>query len=285
MELSVIVVSYNTKDDLKNCLSSIYEQTHDLEFEVIVVDNASSDSSPAMVKALFPQAKLIQLNANLGFGTANNAGAKLATGKYLLFLNPDTLLFNNSLKLSLDQAKSLPVFGVLGIRLLFADKSIQPSGGYFPNFTRLLAWQLFIDDLPFLKNLIKPIHPDVSFFKHSFSPDWIMGAFLLTQKDTFKQTGGFDEKIFMYGEELELCYRIKKLKLKAYYLEHPSIIHLQAKSSSSHFALVNEVKGIKYFFQKHFPATYQPFVKIIFKIGALLRLVKNYQAYAEILKN
>lgn len=272
VDLSIIIVSYKVKDYLHDCLASIYKHTQGLTFEVIVVDNDSSDGTAETVEQSFPQVKLFR-QPNLGFGVANNFAAKKATGKYLLLLNPDTLIFNNTFQLSLEQARSLPKLGAYTCRLLYQDKTIQPSGGYFPTLGRIFAWQLFFDDLPLLNWLIKPIHPPASFYTHSFSPDWIMGAFMLIPKEVFDKVGGFDEKIFMYGEELELCYRLKKAGLLIYYSAHPSIIHLQGKSSSSHYALVKEVAGLKYFAAKHLPRTHLPWVNLAFKLGSLLRLL------------
>lgn len=273
MELSIIIVSYNTSAVLHDCLDSIYKETKDLNFEVIVVDNASSDGSPDMVERDFPQVKLIRQNINPGFGVANNTGAQKAIGDWLLFLNPDTILFNNALKESLDAARELPKVGAFGCRLLFSDKTIQPTGGYFPTLFRLFAWHTALDEIPYLNKLIKPIHPSAGFYHRSFQPDWIIGAFMLIPKKVFSELDGFDKDIFMYAEELELCYRIKQKGYRIYYTDHPSIIHLQAKSSSSHFAMVKEVEGIKYFFTKHKPRWQRPYVNIIFKIGSLLRLV------------
>ena len=272
IDLSIIIVSYNVRDYLKACLESLYEYTKDLNFEVIVVDNASTDNSADVVEQLFPQVHLFR-HPNLGFGTANNYGAKLAKGKYLLFFNPDTQVFNNAIKLSFDQATVLPNLGALTCRLLYADKTIQPSGGYFPNLLRLWAWQLWIDELPLLDRLIKPVHPPASFYQQTFQPDWIMGAFMLLPKAAFAQIGGFDEKIFMYGEELELCYRLRRAGYSIHYSAHPSILHLQGKSSSSAYALINEVNGLKYFFRKHYPKWQQPWINLAFKVGALLRLL------------
>ncbi len=270
MDLSVIIVSYNTKDDLHACLDSVYSHTQDLQFEVIVVDNSSHDGSPDMVKQLFPQVKIIESPANLGFGKANNLGAKQAKGEFILFLNPDTLFFNNALKLSIDQARALPKLGAFSCRLLNQDKSIQPSGGYFPTLISLYAWQLWIDEIPILNLFLKPVHPPASFYRRSFQPDWLTGAFLLIPTNLFRKLGGFDEHIFMYGEEL--CYRLRQNGSRIYYSHHPSIVHLQGKSSTSHFALVNEVKGIKYFFSKHYPSWQTFWVNLAFRLGSLLRL-------------
>ncbi len=273
MDLSIIIVSYNTKSDLKNCLKSIYKFTTDLRFEVIVIDNNSQDGSPDLIKKNFPQVKLVRSRDNLGFGKGNNLGASIAKGKYLLFLNSDTLLNDNVFKLSFDQIKDTTNLGAFTCRLLFTDGSIQPSGGYFPTLFRLFAWHTALDELPLLKQIIKPIHPDISFYQQNFEPDWVTGAFMIIPREIFLKLKGFDPHIFMYGEDLELCYRLKKHGLKVIYSSFPVITHLQSKSSSSRFAIVSEIKGIKYFFRKHQPSWQLFLVNLLFKLGSLLRLV------------
>lgn len=272
MELSIIIVSFNTRKLLRDCLRSIYKYTDNLKFEVIVVDNNSLDGSADLVAQRFPQVKLIRSAENLGFGKANNLGAQKARGKFLLFLNSDTLIHDNAFKHALTQAETISELGAFTCRLLYEDGSIQPTGGYFPTLSRFFLWQLGLDDLPLLKNLIKPVHPGPKFYEHSFEPDWITGAFMLIPKKVFMDAKGFDPNIFMYGEDLELCYRLKQKQKKVIYSDFPSLTHLQSKSSSSQYALVNETKGISYFYQKHFPLL-SSWVHPGFKLGALLRLV------------
>lgn len=273
LDLSIIIVSYNTKKFLRDCLNSLYTNTKGVKFEVIVVDNRSTDGSQQMLVKHFPKVKLIRSDQNLGFGRANNLGAKQAKGKYLLFLNPDTLIAPDSIKESIELANQTTKLGAMTIRLLFDDGSIQPTGGYFPTLLRLLAWHTGLDELPILKQLLGPIHPPASFYTHSFEPDWITGAFMLIPNNIFKEVGGFDKQIFMYGDDLELCYRLKQQGRKVIYSSSPSITHLQSKASSSQFALTSEITGIKYFFAKHKPSWQQPLVNIIFKLGSLLRLL------------
>lgn len=273
MDLSIIIVSYNTKNDLKNCLKSIYKYTTGFKFEVIVVDNNSLDGSPDMVAKHFPKVKLTRSRENLGFGKANNLGASIAKGGYLLFLNSDTLIDDNVFEYVLTQVKGIADLGAYTCRLLYADGSIQPTGGYFPNLLRLLMWHTALDELSLIKKTVKPIHPDISFYNQSFEPDWITGAFMIVPRSLFLKVKGFDPNIFMYGEDLELCFRLKKQNKRIVYSDFPSLTHLQNKSSSSQFAIVSEIKGIKYFFKKHYPAWQLIFVDLIFKLGSLLRYV------------
>lgn len=269
--LSVIIVSFNTKDITLACLESLYQFTSGIDYEVIVVDNASSDSSAEMLSK-FEQGhknfKLIRSTANIGFGPANNLGAKEAVGEFLLFLNSDTLLIENCLPDCLTAIKNKKAVA-LSCNLLNKDLSHQTSGGFFPNLFRLAAWQFFIDDLPVLSNLIKSIHPH---FSRQF-PDWITGAFMMVPKKNFWDVGGFDEKIFMYTEEMELCYRLKKGGGGIILDPKSAIVHLGGASGGSYLAITAEVAGMLYFWQKHKSAWQLPIVKLLFLVGSLLRYV------------
>lgn len=268
--LSVIIVSFNTKDIILACLNSLYRFTSGINFEVIVVDNASTDGSVIALtqfESTHPNFRLVRSSANIGFGRANNLGVKEAIGKYLLFLNSDTVFTSNNLPYCLKVVDDDTRIGVYSCNLTNRDGSHQPSGGYFPNLSRLIAWQIFLDDIPPFSNFINSIHPHTS----KLQPDWLTGAFMLIPARIFKRVGGFDEKIFMYTEELELCYRIKKLRKKIIYDSHTSITHLGGASGGSHLAITKEVEGMLYFWRKHKPLWQIPMVKLFFFVGSLLR--------------
>ncbi|HAS68890.1 MAG: Glycosyltransferase-like protein, family 2 [Candidatus Collierbacteria bacterium GW2011_GWA2_42_17] len=276
LDLSIIIVSFNTKEILTNCVESIVKYTKGIDYEIIVVDNDSQDGSPERIKELekkYSQVSLIDAKANLGFGKANNLGAKKAKGEYLLFLNSDTLVFDNAIKESLENMKKIPGAGVYSCKLLNSNKTVQASGGYFPNFGNVFAWQFFIDDLPLVGGLIPSFHPQLSSYDRHKKMDWVTGAFMIIPKDVFDQVGGFDENIFMYTEEMELCYRLKKLGHQTVYQNSPSIIHLGGASSGSVLALTSEIKNMIYFWKKHKPSWQLPFIKFFFFIGSLLRLL------------
>lgn len=271
-ELSIIIVNYNTKKITLDCLDSIYRFTRGLNFEIIVVENGSSDGSAEALSKLetkYKNFKLIRSTVNLGFGAGNNLGAKAAKGEHLLLLNTDTLLVENNLPHCLEAIKKDKNIGVYSCSLTNRNGSHQISGGYFPNLSRLLAWQFFLDDLPPISSLIKSIHPHLSVE----NPDWITGAFMFIPTNIFWQAGGFDENIFMYTEELELCYRIKKLGKKVVHDSATSITHLGGASGGSYLAITKEVEGMLYFWRKHLPSWQLPLVKFIFFVGSLLRLI------------
>ncbi len=275
MDVSVIIVNWNTKKLLENCLASIYKFTKDISFEVIVVDNGSTDGSLAMVSKIYPQVNIIPNKDNLGFTRANNQGIKVAKGKYVLLLNSDTYLTENSLKKLIDFAQSKEDFGAVGPLLLNVDKSIQQSAGFFPHLLQVFFWMSFIDDLPF-GYLLKPYHIDHNaFYKKNGQVDWVTGAAFFTSKNVITNVGLLDEKIFMYGEEVEWSYRIKKAGFDIYFTPQTAIVHIGRGSSQKipQRAYVGEYKGIIYFYKKHKSFLALQIVRLFLKIGALARII------------
>lgn len=294
MDLSVIIVNWNTKSLLRDCLSSIYKLTKGIRFEVIVIDNNSKDDSQEMVEKEFPQVHLIPNKSNLGFSKANNRGLKIAKGKYFFLLNSDTYLIENSLKKLKEEAEKHPRIGTLSPLLLNADRSIQQSVGFFPHLPQVLLWMTFIDDLP-LGSFLNPYHVDhSSFYKSQHEIGWGTGAALLISKVVYKVVGGLDEAIFMYGEDVEWCYRIKKAGYKVIFSPVTKIVHIgggsvkQVRTS----AFVGEYRGLIYFYKKYKNTLSLQILIALLKIGALLRIVvftltgrlKTAKAYVEVLK-
>lgn len=270
------MISYNTRQITLNTLRSIYKHTKDVYFEIIIIEHGSNDGSvEALEKFSKTKDNIIFLDTrkNPGFGAGNNLGAKKASGEYILFVNSDVIFKTNVLKRALFWLRDNPKVGVYSCKLLNKDLTVQATGGYFPTLLKVFFWQFFIDDLPIVNKLIKSIHPHKWFYKKSRYLDWVTGAFIIIPKKLFDKLKGFDENIFMYAEELELCYRIKQLGLKVAYQTTPSIIHLGGTSGASGFSLTQEVKSMLYFFKKHKPAWQIPFVKLMFILGSLLRFI------------
>ena len=210
MDVSVIIVNYNTKKLTSDCISSVLKFTKGVDFEVIVVDNASGDGSQKAIKSKFPQVKLIGNKGNVGFGRANNQGMKIAKGKYIFLLNSDAYLIENSLKKLKDAADKIENLGVLAPSLLNEDRSFQQSVGFFPHLPQVLFWMSLLDDLPG-GTIIKPYHVDHdSFYRKEHEIDWATGAAMFVPAKAAREVSGFDEKIFMYGEDVDWCFRIKK---------------------------------------------------------------------------
>lgn len=294
MDLSVIIVNWNTKKLIEDCLTSIFKFTKNLDFEVIVVDNNSNDGSQKMVQNKFPKIKLIQNKNNLGFAKANNLGIKSANGEYLLLLNSDTYLIENSFQKMVEEASKQKNLGVLAPQLLNQDRSIQQSVGFFPDLPQVFFWMTFIDDLPF-GLFLKPYHVDHdSFYQKNQQVDWVTGAALLIPKNVTQKTGELDEKIFMYGEDVELCFRVKRAGFRIIFTPATKIVHIGRGSSGrvSTRAFVGEFEGLKYFYRKHKSNFSLQILRILLKIGSLARILifgalgrkETARAYVEVFK-
>ncbi len=276
--LSIIIISFNTADITVNCLKSIYQDKglKDIPYEIIVIDNASTDDSIKNIQK-FP-ITLIQNKTNLGFGKANNQGLKIAQGQYILLLNSDTIILHSAISQSLNWLSSHPEAHCCTAQLLNQDKTIQASGGYFPNLLNIFTWCTRLDDLPLINLFVKPFHPHPpnfytkdKFYLHDHPQDWVTGAFMLFRKSVYDSLGGFDENFFMYGEEYEYLYRIhqKFPKSQVWHLIGPQVIHLGGASAITKTdPITREYDGILSFFAKHKPKYQLPFIKILLKLNS-----------------
>lgn len=256
MDLSIIIVSWNTQDLLKKCLDSIYRYQAGLSLEILVVDNNSIDGTVAMIKDEYLQVKLIANNKNLGFARANNQAIKLATGEYILLLNPDTEILPNSLETTVKFMADHPHCGALGARLLNHDQTLQPSVRNFPTF-----WPIFLMLIKAPK-IFKHLKPIEHYLKTDFNynklqpVDQIMGAFMLIPKKVFSDIGLLDERFFIWFEEVDLCQRIKKSGQQVIYNPAVAVIH-HGGSSFRQTAVVKKqwlffISALKYFLKYGF---------------------------------
>lgn len=239
MDVSIIIVNYNTKKYLSDCLTSIYKETKNLNFEVIVSDNGSTDGSIEMIKKSFPKVILIENNSNLGFGKANNNGLKVASGKYIFYLNSDTILLNNAIKLFFDyyESHNMENIGALGCNLINKQKEINFSWGNFGStyghIKELLKEFLKNSKLTLKHFFLRTPFPEI-IEKEQLSEkkignvDYICGADLFMKNNKFAK---FDEYYFMYFEEVDLQYQLFKNNLSRLLIEGPQIIHLQGGSA------------------------------------------------------
>lgn len=256
MKISIIILSWNTKSLLRDCLKSLKG-----DGEIIVVDNNSSDGSVQMVQTEFPKVKLILNKKNLGYGAANNQGIKMAKGDYLLLLNSDTVVKDEApLKMAEFLAQN-PQAGVVGCCLLNKDGSLQPSAGPFPSLGVSFV-MLFLEH--WWKNLAR------TSFAKTTEVDWVMGAALMFRREVIKKAGLMDEGIFMYMDEVEWCFRIKKAGFKVFFYPGAKIIHLFGGSSKTgrETPILNIYKGLIYLYQKHYSPTQLKILKFMLKLKA-----------------
>jgi hypothetical protein len=278
MELSIVIVSYNASKLLETCLHHVFKALSFAKFkktEVIVVDNASSDDSVRLVKNRFPSVYLICNKKNVGFAKGNNQGIKKSHGRYILLLNSDTKISQDALVSAVSEAEKDEKIAVVGGRLLNTDDSIQQSVGFFPTLLKVFFWMSFLDDIGPISDLIKPYHvTNRGFYKKSQEVDWVSGAFMLVRRDAIAKVGLLDEKIFMYGEEVEWCYRIKKVGYKIYYYPSVSVYHYKGGSGAGEYSgIVEEFTSLLYFYKKHMKARQRQILTKILFFGALLRLL------------
>ena len=281
MLLSVIIVNYNVKRLLKECLQSIRIASESIESEVWVVDNNSSDGSVKMIQEEFPEVKLIANKNNPGFSVANNQAIKQANGEHILLLNPDTLVpkdtFNNCLKFM----NKNPNCGALGVYM--HDK----SGVFLPESKRGLPtpWVSFCK----ISGLNK-LFPSSSHFNgyhlgylqnnENHVVDILAGAFMWIRKSTLEKVGLLDEKFFMYGEDIDLSYRIQKAGFENWYLGTLKILHYKGESTNknSYVYLQRFYGSMRIFTKKHFPKYYLLYASII-QFLIILHSIKLLIAY------
>lgn len=282
MDVSVVIVSFNAKEMMEKCLESIFKFTKDVSFEVIVVDNASTDGVLDVLKSYGSKIKLIESKENLGFSKGNNVGIKEANGKYVFLLNPDTELLENSierLKVWMDAHGDV---AVVSPQMLSSEQKISPTGGYFPTVKSVAAWAFFLDDIPFTRSLVKSFHPGMGPFENAaqiydkeFNPDWVTGAMFFARREAIDKVGLVDENIFMYGEELEWCMRFKQGGWKIAYTPITKIIHHERGSQGGlpRGAVLGEFKGLKYIYGKYEPVPRQLLLGTILDFAAIFRII------------
>lgn len=231
--LSIIIVNWNSLDYLCECLRSIFCGAPISPFEVIVVDNHSSEDPSIQILAKFPAVKVIRTATNLGFSAANNLGFRHSSGKYLLFLNPDTVILDSALSTLLSVFTQLPDAGILGCMLLNRNKTVQTSCVQrFPTIlNQLLDFEFLQSRWP--RSPIWGITPLIARSPHPAPVEVISGACLLIARDVFQQLGGFNETYFMYAEDVDLCYRARAIGRMAYYTGEAQVVHYGGGSSLS----------------------------------------------------
>lgn len=297
INLSVVIVNFNTKSKLQQCLLSLISPgiNRQIQTEIFVIDNHSADGSAAMVKKEFPSVIIIENSKNVGFSAANNQGINLSKGSLILLLNSDTRISTDTLQLLFQKLQADRRLGCIGPKLLNPDKTIQSSTGFVPDIIKVIAWMFFLDDIPGISTLIKPYHiENESFYETEHNVGWVSGACLMVKKSVIREAGLLDEGLFMYGEEVEWCYRMKKKGYRICYTPVTSIIHDKGGSSNagSDAGIEYEFNFIRYFFRKYKPIWEQKLITAVLFMGAWLRyiifgIINKYPArkaiYAKIL--
>lgn len=269
--LTIIIVNWNNKKILQDCLESIYHTQINYSYEIIVVDNNSEDGSVEVVKNKFHQVILIENDKNIGFAKANNRAIKIAKTDYILLLNNDTIInqkdcFGNMVQFMQEN----PGVGILGCKLLYPDGTLQSLGGKYTSL-----WEIFKNQILFFQTWKR-------FWKNKKKDnilkrvDCVSGACLLTRREVFEKVGMLKEDYFMYGEDIEFCYRVHQTGWEIGVLTDESIIHLHGKSTEKNLtetlyhSINNDLKNIKMIHNDEWQVS---FAKLFYLIGVLMRAV------------
>ena len=267
MDLTIIILNYNTKDLLRKCLKSVFASHTNFQFEVLVSDNESQDGSQEMIGAEFPEVKLIENNANLGFSKGNNAALRLAQGRYSLLLNSDTEVKSNTFDLSIRYMNLHAEAGAMGCKVLLPNGELDEAcRRKFPSrrnaFFRLFGYRQFSN-----YNITRPIDQETEV-------DSVMGAYLMIRKSVMDQIGLLDEDFFMYGEDLDWCWRVKEAGYKVMY--YPQVVITHYKYGSAQLVPFRTIKlahdAMKIFYRKHYAQKYNRLFNQLVYLGINLRM-------------
>jgi len=235
MDISIVIINYNTLQLVRQCIRSILKYTTGISYEVILVDNASTEADPTVLQQEFPVIRLIKSPENLGFAGGNNLGIQYATGKYILLLNSDTYLTDNAIAATFAYMETHPEVGVLSPRLVFPDGRHQSAAQRFPSvkyqLIELLRLQKFLSGQKAGKLLLG------AFFDHKSTvpADWVWGTYFLFRRSILDQLPGhkLDDTYFMYFEDMQWCMDIRKLGYDIHFFAGAEIVHLMGGSSGA----------------------------------------------------
>lgn len=287
MKLSIIIVSYNTKDFLGKCIDSIVRTCKAVDYEVIVVDNASKDGSSDYIKKNFPKVKLISNKKNAGFSKANNQGIKKSRGEYVLFLNPDTIVFDKTISSMIEFMEEYKDAGAATCKVQLADGRIDDASHRgFP--TPWNAFSHFSGLSKIFKNskLFTGYSLGWKDLNQTHTIDALAGAFMITRRKAGEEVGWWDEDFFWYGEDLDFCYRLKEKGWKIYYVPNVTVLHYKGISGgiqkhSQHLTTADEetrkraqearFQAMRIFYAKHYKNKYPKLITQLVMIGIKLK--------------
>ena len=280
MQLSVIILNYNVRFFLEQCVLSVQKALEGIDGEIIVIDNNSSDDSCEMMKQLFPNVKLIENKENLGFPKGNNIGVAQAKGDYICILNPDTVVaedtFSKILNFVTSSAVEMPNTGVIGCKL------IDGTGNFLPESKRGVptTWVAFtkIFGLYKVSNVFGKYYAQHLTENQSGKVDILVGAFMVMQRELYNEVGGFDEKCFMYSDDIDLSYMVLQKGKYNYYFHETAVIHYKGESTVRDEKYMKRFQeAMQFFYKKHFKKSLV--FDFFMRIGAMVfSLIKKNQS-------
>ena len=279
MQISIIIVNWNTRELLVDCIESIYASPPEGKFDIWVVDNFSSDGSPAMIRDSYPDVKFIENDENVGFAKANNQALRKSQGDYVLLLNPDTVVKANAISELIHFLDNNPDAGIAGARLINPDGTLQISAFPFPTLVREF-WRMFHLD----SAVCLSIYPMRKWNKdQAREVDTLLGACMLIRREAINQFGLFDEDYFIYSEEVDLCTRLKEAGWRLYWVPGAVVIHYGGISTQqvSEEMFLRLYEGKILYFRKHHSKLSVFVYKLILITATITRLVLTPFAFVE----
>ena len=275
LDVSVVIVSYNTREVLRDCLRSLFREVGQVEFEVIVVDNCSADRSAEMVADEFPQAVLIENVENLGFAAGCNRGMVIARGRYILLLNPDTVVLDRAIEKTVAYADSHPEAAVVGCQVLCSDGSIQGTCFRYPSLLNIALSSFGLDRVPFGRRLLGRERMKEWGRDSEREVDVVTGCYMLVRRESIEGIGLMDEQYFVYAEEADWCYRFARAGWKVVFAPVAQIIHITRGSTSQvpSAMLVQLEKSLLLFLEKHRGRASRACARVLFVISGIWHFI------------
>lgn len=276
MDISIVIVNFNTKQLTIDAIHSVFTSNTSYTYEILLVDNNSSDGSIEAFRKEFPQITIIANNENVGFAKANNQAIRISKGRYILLLNSDTIVHEDTLQVMLGFMESHPKVGASGCKVVLPDGSLDkacrrsfptPQASFY-HFSGLA--KLFPDNPRFNQYQLGHLDPD-----KDYPVDCLVGAFMLLRREVIEQVGILDEEFFMYGEDIDWCYRIKEAGWDNYYYPYTSIIHYKGASSRRKpLKIIYEFhRAMILFHRKHFVKKYPFIINWLVYLGVALKFL------------
>jgi GT2 family glycosyltransferase len=269
LDLSIIIVSFNTCDVLLDCLTSVYAQTQGISYEVIVVDNASSDDTPSSVSEIFPDVRLIRNDENKGFSAANNQGICESVGKWIVLLNPDTRLIENSFQSIYGYLQEHSEFSILGPGII-DEKGQQSPTRIWQDTPNDAAWKIL--------GLYNP-NDELQRMADTKEALVISGCCFVIQRELFEQVGLLDENYFLYNEEDDFCRRAREQGKRICFFPETSILHLLGKSTHQpehrEKVILEAYKSNLYFYSKYYSCSWNFILRSLYKVTFMVGLIRS----------
>ena len=274
MKLSIIIVNFNGGRVLSTCLSSVFRETIDLPFEVILVDNNSTDGSVEAVETGFPAVRIIRNGENRGFAAANNIAIQDVTGEYILLLNPDTEILDGAIQKTVAFMDSRPEIGIAGCKLLYADRTVQPSVRGYPSVLAAFLDATFLHLLVPRNRIVRG--KGISPFDDALAQevDWVIGAYFMIRRSMTDKIGLLDEQFWIFGEEIDYCRRAKDAGCDTWYFPGAVVVHYWGGMTAYNLRVIVWLHiGVKLYADKHLRGARKFVIIYLRYLGAALRIL------------